>query len=78
MHTPPPAAAAAALPALFEAFDQLATMVATVAPDGRCLQANAALAGVTPAQRRQSVAEAGKMVLESLRLWLRPGRPHQD
>jgi len=36
------------------------------------LQANAALAGVTPAQRRQSVAEAGKMVMESLRLWLRP------
>jgi len=36
------------------------------------LRANAALAGVTPAQRRQSVAEAGKMVLESLRLWLRP------
>jgi len=36
------------------------------------LCANALQAGVTPAQRRRSVAEAGKMVLESLRLWLRP------
>jgi len=38
----------------------------------RRLRANAQRAGVTPVQRRQSVAEAGKMVLESLRLWLRP------
>jgi Kdo2-lipid IVA lauroyltransferase/acyltransferase len=45
----------------------------------RRLRANAALAGVTPAQRRQSVAEAGKMVMESLRLWLRPSdRPIAD
>ena len=35
-------------------------------------RANAALAAVTPQQRRQAVGEAGKMVLESLRLWLRP------
>jgi KDO2-lipid IV(A) lauroyltransferase len=38
----------------------------------RRLQANAARAGLAPALRRQSVAEAGKMVLEGLRLWLRP------
>jgi Kdo2-lipid IVA lauroyltransferase/acyltransferase len=38
----------------------------------RRLRENAALAGITPTQRRQSVAEAGKMVMESLRLWLRP------
>jgi Kdo2-lipid IVA lauroyltransferase/acyltransferase len=38
----------------------------------RRLRSNAECAGVAPAQRRQSVAEAGKMVLESLRLWLRP------
>jgi Kdo2-lipid IVA lauroyltransferase/acyltransferase len=45
----------------------------------RRLRANAALAGVTPAQCRQSVAEAGKMVMESLRLWLRPpDRPIAD
>lgn len=36
------------------------------------LKTNAARAGVAEAQRRQSVGEAGKMVLESLRLWLRP------
>ena len=36
------------------------------------LQVNAQRAGITLAQRRQSVGEAGKMVLESLRLWLRP------
>jgi KDO2-lipid IV(A) lauroyltransferase len=35
-------------------------------------RANAALAGIDTPQRRQAVAEAGKMVLESLRLWLRP------
>lgn len=33
---------------------------------------NAALAGIRVAQRRQSVAEAGKLVMETLRLWLRP------
>jgi KDO2-lipid IV(A) lauroyltransferase len=40
---------------------------------------NAGRAGVTPAQRRQSVAEAGKMATEGLRLWLRPpGQPIAD
>jgi KDO2-lipid IV(A) lauroyltransferase len=40
---------------------------------------NAARAGITLQQRRQSVAEAGKMVLESLRLWFRPReRPLAD
>jgi len=38
----------------------------------RRLQANAARAGIADTLRRQSVAEAGKMVLEGLRLWLRP------
>jgi len=38
----------------------------------RRLQANARRAGISVVQRRQSVAEAGKMVMESLRLWLRP------
>ena len=43
------------------------------------LRTNAARAGITPEQRRQSVAEAGKMVLEGLRLWLRPpDRPIAD
>jgi Kdo2-lipid IVA lauroyltransferase/acyltransferase len=36
------------------------------------LRTNAQRAGITVQQRRQSVAEAGKMVMESLRLWLRP------
>ena len=36
------------------------------------LKANAALAGVAVAQRRASVAEAGKLVMELPRLWLRP------
>jgi two-component system nitrogen regulation sensor histidine kinase GlnL len=36
----------------FEAFDQLATMVAMVAPDGRCLLANSALENVLGASRR--------------------------
>jgi len=36
------------------------------------LKANAALAGVGAAQRRASVAEAGKLVMELPRLWLRP------
>ena len=36
------------------------------------LKANAALAGVGPAQRRASVAEAGKLLMELPRLWLRP------
>ena len=38
---------------------------------GRVLD-NAQRAGVTPEQRRESVGQAGKMVMESLRLWLRP------
>ena len=38
----------------------------------RRLRANATLAGVGPAQRRASVAEAGKLVMELPRLWLRP------
>jgi len=36
------------------------------------LKANATQAGVSTAQRRASVAEAGKMALELPRLWLRP------
>ena len=36
------------------------------------LRANAALAGVGVAERRASVAEAGRLVLELPRLWLRP------
>jgi Kdo2-lipid IVA lauroyltransferase/acyltransferase len=36
------------------------------------LKANAALAGVGKTQRRASVAEAGKLVMELPRLWLRP------
>ncbi len=36
------------------------------------LNANAARGGVTTAERRRSVAEAGKMVMELPRLWLRP------
>jgi KDO2-lipid IV(A) lauroyltransferase len=38
----------------------------------RRLRLNAQRAGIALAQRRQSVAEAGKMVMEGLRLWLRP------
>lgn len=38
----------------------------------RRLRENAALAGVTPAQWRASVAEAGRMSAELPRLWLRP------
>ena len=38
----------------------------------RRLRSNAQSAGISLQQRRQSVAEAGKMVMESLRLWLRP------
>jgi len=38
----------------------------------RRLRANAARAGVVAADRRRSVAEAGKMVMELPRLWLRP------
>jgi len=33
---------------------------------------NATLAGVSPAQRRAAVAEAGRLVMELPRLWLRP------
>jgi KDO2-lipid IV(A) lauroyltransferase len=36
------------------------------------LRANAALAGVNAADRRASVAEAGRLVMELPRLWLRP------
>jgi PAS domain-containing protein len=36
----------------FEAFDQLATMVAIVRPDGRCLLANSALENVIGLSRR--------------------------
>jgi KDO2-lipid IV(A) lauroyltransferase len=43
------------------------------------LRRNAQRAGISLQQRRQSVAEAGKMVMESLRLWLRPpDRPIAD
>jgi len=38
----------------------------------RRLKANAALAGVGVAERRQSVAEAGRLTMELPRLWLRP------
>lgn len=38
----------------------------------RRLQANAALAGVSPRECRTSVAEAGRMTTELPRLWLRP------
>ena len=45
----------------------------------RRLRGNAQHAGITPQQRRASVGEAGKMVLEGLRLWLRPaGQPIAD
>jgi Kdo2-lipid IVA lauroyltransferase/acyltransferase len=45
----------------------------------RRLRANAAQAGIAAAARRQSVAEAGKLVAELPRLWLRPrGRPIAD
>lgn len=36
------------------------------------LRANAALAGLAPAERRAAVADAGKLVMELPRLWLRP------
>lgn len=38
----------------------------------RRLQANAALAGLPAAQRRAAVADAGRLVMELPRLWLRP------
>jgi Kdo2-lipid IVA lauroyltransferase/acyltransferase len=38
----------------------------------RRLNANAALAGLRPAQRRAAVADAGRLVMELPRLWLRP------
>jgi KDO2-lipid IV(A) lauroyltransferase len=45
----------------------------------RRLCVNAGKAGVTARQRRASVGEAGKMVFETLRLWLRPpGQPIGD
>lgn len=43
------------------------------------LRQNAALAGLQVRQRRAAVAEAGRMVLELPRLWLRPaGEPIED
>ncbi len=45
----------------------------------RRLRSNAQRAGITPAQRRQAVGEAGKMVMEGPRLWLRaPQQPIAD
>ncbi|HOL38045.1 MAG: lysophospholipid acyltransferase family protein [Proteobacteria bacterium] len=45
----------------------------------RRLAANAAAAGIGGAERRAAVAEAGRMVLEMPRLWLRPaGDPLAD
>ena len=45
----------------------------------RRLRDNAALAGVAPAERRASVAEAGRLVAELPRLWLRAAdRPIAD
>ena len=45
----------------------------------RRLAANAALAGVGGRERRAAVAEAGRMSLETARLWLRPpGAPLPD
>jgi KDO2-lipid IV(A) lauroyltransferase len=42
----------------------------------RRLRENAALAGITAADRHAAVAEAGRLVLEMPRLWLRPaGQP---
>ena len=36
------------------------------------LRTNAALAGIGPAERRAAVADAGRLVMELPRLWLRP------
>jgi KDO2-lipid IV(A) lauroyltransferase len=45
----------------------------------RRVHGNAQRAGISLQQRRQAVGEAGKLVLESLRLWLRPaGQPIAD
>jgi KDO2-lipid IV(A) lauroyltransferase len=45
----------------------------------RRLRANADLAGVPAAERRASIAEAGRLVMELPRLWLRPAdRPIAD
>jgi KDO2-lipid IV(A) lauroyltransferase len=45
----------------------------------RRLRENAARAGVSVAERRASVAEAGRLVAELPRLWLRPrGQPIED
>lgn len=45
----------------------------------RRLRENAALAGVTAADRRAAVAEAGRLVLEMPRLWLQPAdRPIRE
>lgn len=42
------------------------------------LRENAAAAGLAPAQRRAAVAEAGRLVLEMPRLWLRPAEQPID
>ena len=45
----------------------------------RRFEAHAALAGVTPRHRRRAIAEAGRVVTEMPRLWLRPpGQPIAD
>ncbi|TDM09839.1 MAG: lipid A biosynthesis acyltransferase [Ideonella sp. MAG2] len=44
----------------------------------RRLAQNALLAGLTPQQRRASVAEAGRMVVEALWLWLMPPAQRLD
>ena len=45
----------------------------------RRFEAHAALAGVAPADRRRAIAEAGRVVAEMPRLWLRPaGEPIAD
>jgi two-component system, NtrC family, nitrogen regulation sensor histidine kinase GlnL len=47
-----PGSPASTLDPGFEPFDQLASMVALVAPDGRCLQANSALENIMGVSRR--------------------------
>ncbi len=52
MIAAPPGAANSGPGAGFEAFDQLATMVALVSPEGHCLQANSALENAVGISRR--------------------------
>jgi two-component system nitrogen regulation sensor histidine kinase GlnL len=52
MNAPSEPCPQAASTAALDAFDQLATMVAVVAPDGRCLFANAVMESVTGVSRR--------------------------